>query len=82
MHATVQNGGARNRLDENKGTFGSFVAGQKDEENSLLYADRQLIFYRYGSRPVSFIIFIVLYVYLDYLLQEIRAKTFYVFPGR
>jgi hypothetical protein len=29
----------RNRLDENKGIFGPFVAGQKDEENSLLYAD-------------------------------------------
>jgi hypothetical protein len=28
----VQNGGACNRLDENKGTFGPFVAGQKDEE--------------------------------------------------
>jgi hypothetical protein len=34
MHATVQNGGACNRLDENKGIFGPFVAGQKDKENS------------------------------------------------
>jgi len=34
-----------NRLDENKGTFGSFVAGQKNEENSLLYADSQLYFF-------------------------------------
>jgi hypothetical protein len=28
-----------NRLDENKGTFGPFVAGQKDEEKRLLHAD-------------------------------------------
>jgi hypothetical protein len=42
MHATVQNGGACNRLDENKGTFGPFVAGQKDESNSCLHADTQL----------------------------------------
>ncbi|WP_222166411.1 hypothetical protein [Edaphocola aurantiacus] len=45
MHATIQNGGARNRLDENKGTFGPFVAGQKDEENSYLHADSQFEFY-------------------------------------
>jgi hypothetical protein len=32
----------RNRLDENKGIFGPFVAGQKDEENSCLHADSQL----------------------------------------
>jgi hypothetical protein len=30
-----------NRLDENKGIFGPFVAGQKDEENRLLHADSQ-----------------------------------------
>jgi hypothetical protein len=30
-----------NRLDENKGTFGPFVAGQKDKENRILHADSQ-----------------------------------------
>jgi hypothetical protein len=30
----------RNRLDENKGIFGPFVAGQKDQK-CLLYADSQ-----------------------------------------
>jgi hypothetical protein len=30
-----------NRLDENKGTFGPFVAGQKDEENSWRNTDSQ-----------------------------------------
>jgi len=29
----------RNRLDENKGIFGPFVAGKKDGQNSLLCAD-------------------------------------------
>ena len=33
----------RNRLDENKGTFGPFVAGQKDEENSWLHVDSQFM---------------------------------------
>jgi len=27
----------RNRLDENKGTFGPFVAGQKDEQKKVAY---------------------------------------------
>jgi hypothetical protein len=31
----------RNRLDENKGTFGPFVAGQKDGQDRLLHADSQ-----------------------------------------
>jgi hypothetical protein len=35
----------RNRLDENKGTFGPFVAGQKDEEKRLLHADSQIILF-------------------------------------
>jgi hypothetical protein len=32
-----------NRLDENIGIFRPFVAGQKDEKNSLLYTDSQLL---------------------------------------
>jgi hypothetical protein len=32
-----------NRLDENKGIFVPFVAGQKDEEKRLLHADSRFL---------------------------------------
>jgi hypothetical protein len=35
-----------NRLDENKGIFGPFVAGQKDELKSSLYPDSQFLLYK------------------------------------
>jgi hypothetical protein len=33
-----------NRLDENKGIFGPFVAGQKDEQNRLLHANSHIFY--------------------------------------
>jgi hypothetical protein len=35
-----------NRLDENKGIFGPFVAGQKDGKDRLLHADNPFSLYK------------------------------------
>jgi hypothetical protein len=42
---------SRNRLDENKGTFGPFVAGQKDEQKKVAYMGIVSLLYKKRGLP-------------------------------
>ena len=64
---------SRNRLDENKGTFGPFVAGQKDEENRLLHADSRLKLKKAGGMNLR--------LFLPVFIQFYRSYTLFIFVG-